>query len=177
MLQQHRRTGFDQQIAAAHTMQTDSYYDGRREAAVYESGVLSRRRDPEIASIVAFTSAYYKSFLAGLSIITGRKQILLGVVGTDIEETPIEESFCAVTIQRPGEPLIVQDAKADQRFADYRTVTGQPFVRFYAGVSIVDMNGYPLGALCIADRVPREDHFDPTELLIRARQIERLVRQ
>lgn len=107
------------------------------------------------------------------SLVAGRSSL---VVGTDINATPIEESFCAVTIQRPGEPLIVQDAKADPRFATLRTVTGQPFVRFYAGISIIDRNGYALDALCIADRTPREAYFDPTELLIRARQIERLIR-
>ncbi len=150
--------------------------DDQRDLAVRQSGVLKRIRDPELASVVAFTAAQYRSSLAGLSIIMGRRQILLGAVGTDIQETSIEDSFCAVTIQRPGEPLIVPDATADGRFADFRTVTGQPYVRFYAGVSIVDRNGYALGALCIADPTPRTDPFDPTVLLIRAREIERLVR-
>ena len=176
MLQQQREKRFNNRLASLMTAPFEDDRNSGREAAVHESGLLGRRRDPEIASIVACTSAHYRSFLAGLSIITGRRQILIGVVGTDIDETPIEESFCAVTIQRPGEPLIVQDAKTDPRFATYRTVTGQPFVRFYAGISIMDRNGYALGALCIADQAPRESHFDPTELLIRARQIERLIR-
>ena len=176
MLQRYHETRFDYQVGDASRVATYGFHESRRDAAVHDSGLLKRRWDPEIASIVAFTSAYYRSFLGGLSIITGRRQIILGVVGTDIQETPIEDSFCAVAIQRPGEPLIVQDAQADPRFATFRTVTGQPFVRFYAGVSVIDRNGYALGGLCIADRAPRETNFDPTELLIRARQIERLIR-
>lgn len=155
------------------------YRDGGRAArdlAIDRSGLLRRVRDPELASIVGFTAAEYKTGMACLSIITSRKQILLGAVGTDIGETLLEDSFCAVAIQRPDEPLIVPDATRDPRFSGYRTVTGQPHVRFYAGVSILDRNGFALGALCIADRTARHDGFDPTMLLIRAREVERLVR-
>lgn len=165
----------DWPLAGLNRMYCDS---GRavRDLAIERSGVLRRVRDPELASIVGFTAAEYKAGMAGLSIITGRKQILLGAIGTDISETSLEDSFCAVAIQRPGEPLVVPDATCDVRFAGFRTVTGQPHVRFYAGVSIVDRSGYALGALCIADRTPRHDSFDPTMLLIRAREIERLIR-
>ena len=155
------------------------YRDGDRavrDLAIDRSGVLDRVRDPELATIVSFTAAEYKTPMAGLSIVTGRRQILLGAVGTDICETSLEDSFCAVAVQRPDEPLIVPDARCDPRFAGFRTVTGQPFVRFYAGVPVVDRNGLALGALCIADRTPRNEAFDPTMLLIRAREIERLLR-
>ncbi|MEN2747347.1 GAF domain-containing protein [Sphingomonas sp. T9W2] len=155
------------------------YRDGDRavrDLAIDRSGVLGRMRDPELATIVGFTAAEYKTAMAGLSIVTGRRQILLGAIGTDVYETPLEDSFCAVAVQRPDEPLIVPDATRDPRFATFRTVTGQPFVRFYAGVPVLDRNGFALGALCIADRTPRHEAFDPTMLLIRAREIERLLR-
>lgn len=155
------------------------YRDGdraMRDLAIDRSGVTKRVRDPELATIVGFTAAEYKATIAGLSIVTGRCQILLGGVGTDIHEVPLEDSFCAVTVQRPDEPLIVPDATRDPRFAQFRTVTGQPFVRFYAGVPVLDRNGFALGALCIADRTPRTEAFDPTMLLIRAHEIERLLR-
>ncbi len=155
------------------------YRDGDRavrDLAVDRSGVMARVRDPELATIVSFTAAEYKASIAGLSIVTGRCQILMGGVGTDIYEVALEDSFCAVTVQRPDEPLIVPDATRDPRFATLRTVTGQPSVRFYAGVPVLDRNGFALGALCIADRTPRTEAFDPTMLLIRAHEIERLIR-
>lgn len=155
------------------------YRDGDRavrDLAIDRSGVLDRARDPELATIVGFAAAEYKTTLAGLSIVTGRRQILLGAIGTDIYEVPLEGSFCAVAVQRPNEPLIVPDATRDPRFATFRTVIGQPFVHFYAGVPVLDRNGFALGVLCIADRTPRTEAFDPTMLLIRAREIERLLR-
>lgn len=147
-----------------------------REDAVARSLVLKRRGDPELGRIVSFTAAKYGTVFAGLSIITGRRQILLSNVGTDIVETARDDSFCTTTIQRPGEPLVVPDARDDPRFARLATVAGEPFVRFYAGVPIVDQNGYALGALCVADRTPRTSRFDPTELFIRGREVERLLR-
>jgi GAF domain-containing protein len=148
----------------------------RREKAVQNSGVLKRGHDPVLESIVAQTAARYGAQIAGLSIITGRRQILLACFGANLTETPREASFCNIAIQRPGEPLIVPDAVADPRFADLPVVVGAPHVRFYAGVSILDGSGYPLGALCVADRVPRGGRFDTTDLLIRGREIERLLR-
>jgi GAF domain-containing protein len=147
-----------------------------REQAVRSSGVLTRGRDSDLASIVAFAARHYDMLFGGLSIITGRRQILLASIGTDIVETSRDASFCQVTIQRPGEPLIVQDARADIRFANLEVVTGEPHIRFYAGMPIVDRNGYALGALCIGDREPRKSLFDPTKLMIHAHEIERLLR-
>lgn len=78
MLQKNKQTMIDHRLASAAMATIEGDHNIRREADVHESGLLGRGRDPEIASIVAFTSAYYKLFLAGLSIITGRRQILLG---------------------------------------------------------------------------------------------------
>jgi GAF domain-containing protein len=148
-----------------------------RDEAVANSGILRRTIDPELASIVAFAAAANRTFFAGLSILTGRRQFLLSSIGTDVVETPADQSFCQYTIQRPGEPLIVLDAAADPRFSSLSVVTNDPHIRFYAGVSVVDRNGYPLGALCIGNREAFTGIFDPTDLLIRAHEIERWLRR
>ena len=124
-------------------------FEERREDAVARSGFMSMSRDPELAAIVIFTAAKYKASLAGLSIITGSRQVLIATVGTELTETTREASFCTTTIQRPGEALVVSDARRDERFANLATVTGEPFVRFYAGVPIVDRNGYPFHSLAV----------------------------
>lgn len=49
----------------------------------------------------------------------------------------------------------------------------EPFLRFYAGVPVLDGNGHALGALCVADSTPRTTPFDPTLLTIMAREAER----
>jgi len=70
-------------------------------------------------------------------------------------QTPRRESFCAYALLEPQEPLVIEDATLDPRVADSVLVTGNPGVRFYAGVPLRDDDGYVLGTLCIADTRPR----------------------
>ena len=52
--------------------------------------------------------------------------------------------------------MVVLDALAEPRFATNSLVTGDPFIRFYAGTPIVT-NGHVLGTLCILDTEPHEE--------------------
>jgi GAF domain-containing protein len=45
----------------------------------------------------------------------------------------------------------VPDATLDERFATNPLVTGEPFVRFYAGAPLIYLRDIRLGALCLLD--------------------------
>jgi hypothetical protein len=75
-----------------------------------------------------------------------------GLSGT--ESTPRNVAFCAYAIMS-SELFEVPDAALDPRFAHNPLVTGEPFIRFYAGVPLIDPQGMALGTLCVIDRKPR----------------------
>jgi sigma-B regulation protein RsbU (phosphoserine phosphatase) len=88
----------------------------------------------------------------------------------DAPETPLEYSFCAYAILNP-EMLIVEDAEHDPTFATHPAVTEENGIRFYAGVPLINPEGYALGTICVADRVPRQ--LEPEQY----RALEALSRQ
>ena len=90
-----------------------------------------------------------------LSFIDENRQWFKSNVGLQVTETSRDVAFCAHAILQ-GDLFEVTDAQADERFADNPLVTGEPNVRYYAGMPLMTTDGYPLGTLCVVDRVPRE---------------------
>lgn len=88
-----------------------------------------------------------------ITFVTRDEQVLEARVGIDQERTDREVSFCGHAILEPGEPLVVPDAREDERFRDNPLVVGDPGLRFYAG-TIATGEGHAIGTVCVADREP-----------------------
>ena len=70
-----------------------------------------------------------------------------------------ERDRAAETVQATGEPLWVEDATQDSRFANSPVVTGPPHLRFYVGVPIRLADGTTPGTLAVYGDAPRD--YDP----------------
>lgn len=147
----------------------------QRQQAVDRSGVFRRRSDPALQKLVDEAAKSFHTQIAAISIIDRDRQWFAARTGLEPEETPRAVSFCAHAIHRPGEPLVVPDARQDERFAGNPLVMFAPHIRFYAGMPLTDRQGYPLGALCIIDSMPREELPNMFELTLLAREAERLI--
>ncbi len=147
----------------------------RRLDAVERVWQPARAQHDALQDVVEEAARVARTPIATISIIDRRRQCILAKVGEVDEEMPRAISFCAHAIHRPGEPMIVPDARHDIRFCDNPLVTAPPFIRFYAGLPLVDRAGYPLGALCVIDDKLHDVLPDFYRLGELARGVERLI--
>ena len=127
--------------------------------------ILDTATEPGFERIVDLVRQVLKVPICAVSLVDFNRQWFKAKCGLDAKQTGRTESFCTHTITQ-AEPLIVADALADPRFADNPLVTGEPFIRSYAGMPLRTQDGYNVGSLCVIDTVPR--CFEPDELKLLA---------
>lgn len=84
----------------------------------------------------------------------------------DFTFLPREMSICSATICG-NDMLLVPDLTKDARFAQSPTVAGEPHLRFYCGMPLLNPEGYALGTLCVVDFHARELSFEQAEAVRR----------
>ncbi len=122
--------------------------------ALFDCGVLDTPPE-EIFDQTARLAAYLCGTPIGLiGFIDATRQWFKARVGWDYPEIPREDSICGQTILQ-RDLLMISDAAMDDRFFNGPLVT-RAGIRFYAGAPLLTKEGYPLGTLCVMDRLPRE---------------------
>lgn len=96
--------------------------------------------------------------IAAVNFIDGDTHWTKVAHGIRIDPMPRTEALCSATVLSP-EPLLVNDASCDPRFADLALVR-EGGLRFYAGIPLHVTDRATgirnaIGALCIADMTPR----------------------
>lgn len=123
--------------------------------------LLDTPEEPFFDRIVRLVSRMLGVPIALVSLVDCDRQWFKSSFGLCTKETDRDSSFCAHAILGL-EPFVVENALQDTRFFDNPLVTGDPFIRFYAGVPLQTLGGTPLGTLCAIDTVPRA--LTPVEL-------------
>ena len=84
----------------------------------------------------------------------------------DLVETPRDLAICAHTICQ-NDLLLVPDLTQDERFAENIFVTGEPNMRFYAGMPLVTPKGHAIGTFCAIDFDKKEISLNQQEAMRR----------
>ena len=155
-------------MSAGHSAET------ARLVALRELELLDSPPEAGFEDIVAIAQALTGARTALISLVDAERQWFKARIGLDVCETPRSVAFCDYTI-RERDVLVTLDASRDPRFRDNPLVTGDPFIRFYAGAPIHTADGHAIGTVCVLDPRPR-DHFDGAAALAAvARQASSLI--
>lgn len=117
-------------------------------------GLLDKLPPAQHQEIAAFARRLAHT-ASGLVTLVDSERVWLSGGADDLASNHCRwSSFCTHTIAQPDRAMWIEDTRNDFRFAKLPAVTGDPHIRFYAGVPIV-VNGYAVGTVCVFDPEPR----------------------
>ncbi|GEM_PF-453933 len=137
-------------------MRNDQTTEQQRLAALHSYHILDTASEEDYEELTELAAAICGTPIALISLLDEGRQWFKSHRGLDVVETDRSHSFCAHAILNPAELMQVENAHQDPRFRDNPLVTGDPHIAFYAGMPLVDEEGFALGSLCVIDRQPRK---------------------
>ena len=127
-----------------------------RVAALREYQILDTEAEQVFDDLAQLAASLCRAPMALVSLIDAERQWFKARVGIEPSECPRDLSFCSYAILQ-SDLMMVRDASADPRFATNPLVTGEPRIRFYAGLPLFSSDGlHALGTLCVLDVTPRD---------------------
>ena len=128
--------------------------DRVRLAALAEYDILDTPAEQGFEDLTLLASRICDTPVALVSLVDRDRQWFKARVGFPCGETDLNSSVCKFVLAEP-DVLVIPDLTQDPRTNANPLVTGEPFIRFYAGVSLRTPEGVPIGSLCVIDTKPR----------------------
>ena len=145
-------------------MTKDDGYEAKRLAALAAYNILDTPAEAEFDELTHLAARLCQTPIALITLLDENRQWFKSKVGLHISQTSKAISFCVHAI-KGKQPLIVEDALLDERFAQNPLVKGEPHIRFYAGVPLSVPSGYQLGTLCVIAPTPKQLSSEQLQML------------
>lgn len=130
-------------------------YEKARLSALESLDILDSSPSDQLDELTKTVQTEFNAKTCLVSLVAEDRQWFKSRQCMDAKETPRSISFCTYAIAEE-EYLIVPDAKSNKLFANNPLVTGNPFIRAYAGAILRNKDGYELGTLCLLFDEPRD---------------------
>jgi signal transduction histidine kinase/DNA-binding response OmpR family regulator len=128
--------------------------EAARLTTLYGYGILDTPPEAAFDSLAQLAAQICDVPIALLSFIDVDRQVFKARFGIDATEMPRRKSMCNHTLTQSN-VVVVVDASGDERFITHPLGSDLPPIRFYAGMALINPDGYALGTLCVMDYVPQ----------------------
>ncbi len=147
----------------------------RRQRILDEYKIVNTEKESDFDEITKLASEICESPISLISLVDADRQWFKSAHGLSITETPRTLSFCAHAIHNDS-MFVVEDARKDIRFHDSPLVTSDPNIVFYAGIPLINDEGFSLGTLCVIDiKTKQLNEFQEKALKTLSRQVVKLL--
>ena len=102
---------------------------------IAEYSLQVAEEDPSLNPLLAALAQLFDAPIALVSLIGADFQFFKARYGLAADRTRLEDAFCAHVVAQDA-PLVVEDASIHADFHHNPLVTGDPHIRFYAGVPL-----------------------------------------
>lgn len=139
--------------------------------------VLDTPPEPHFDHLVQLASHLCGTPMSLITLVDKERVWFKANLGFASDEVSRQLSFCSHMVSDTV-PMVINDTNDDPRFAAHPLVSGDPKIRFYAGVPLLTPDGFNLGSLCVIDQQPRElSDFQAFALSSLAEQAMQLLEQ
>lgn len=138
-------------------MKTSPFPENEKERleAMQRYDILDSEEDPDFNAIVELAALICNTSMSIITLLDEKRQWFKARKGLSVRETARDLSFCAHALHY-DDIMIVEDALLDERFSDNPLVTGEPHIRFYAGIPLIVDAKLKAGTLAVIDSSPRK---------------------
>ena len=123
----------------------------KRLESLRELDIMDTLPEEAYDNITRLASYICKTPIAVMNMVDEDRNWFKSKFGTGLTGSSRNDSFCGHTILDPQSLLEIKNASEDERFQDNPFVVSETPINYYAGISLLDPNGYPLGTLCVYD--------------------------
>jgi GAF domain-containing protein len=142
--------------------------DPDRLDALRATGLLDSDVTPSFDRLARLAAHVLNASVALVSLVDADRQFFKSCLGmpepwASDRQSPLTHSFCQHAVAS-REPLLVDDAREHELLRDNLAIRDMGVIA-YAGIPLIDPDGYALGTLCVIDSRPRHWTTHQVQLL------------